>query len=79
MLLSNWLCCINNRQLKQAACPWRYTQKGKCIRDNRLATAAQEGYKRVLDAESFTQKTVTFCNLIRSVGNELCKVLHSEG
>jgi len=38
-------------------------------------TAAQEGYKRVLDAESFTQKTVTFCNLIRSVGNGSCKRL----
>ena len=30
----------------------------------------------MLDAESFTQKTVTFCNLIRSVGKVHNRLLH---
>jgi len=37
---------VNNRQLKQAACPWRCTHKSKCIRDNRLIDCSPNDVQR---------------------------------
>jgi hypothetical protein len=39
-------------------------------------TAAQKGNKQVLDVESFTQQTVSFCNSIHSVGKVPNRLLH---